>query len=78
MKNIESLTTETITGATNALFDKSEHRNDQKTDLLTGASLSANGEIIAEQLGNVIVKEGKNIQRYLLQQGIGVQLMKAS
>lgn len=78
MKTIEVLCNELTTGATNALFEKTNQKDEKSLYLLTGNSLSSNGEIIEEQLGSVTLKEGKEIQRFLLQQGDVVLLAKGN
>ncbi|GAD78622.1 restriction endonuclease subunit S [Vibrio ezurae] len=78
MKAIAVLCNELTTGATNALFEKTNQRDEKSLYLLTGNSLNSNGEIIEEQLGSVTLKEGKEIQRFLLQQGDVVLLAKGN
>lgn len=78
VKTIEVLCNELTTGATNALFEKTNQKDEKSMYLLTGNSLSSNGEIIEEQLGSVTLKEGKEIQRFLLQQGDVVLLAKGN
>jgi len=78
MKTIASLCSELTTGATNALFEKSDSNDDGALRLLTGSSVSLNGEIIEQQLRQVNIKEGKDIQRFLLQQGDVVLLAKGN
>lgn len=78
MKTIEVLCDELTTGATNALFEKNENNVEGALHLLTGSSVNLNGEIIEQQLSQVTIKEGKNIQRFLLQQGDVVLLAKGN
>ena len=69
---------ELTTGATNALFEKSEQKDEKTTHLLTGSSISLNGEIVQEQLSSVTIKEGKDIQRFKLLEGDVVLLSKGN
>lgn len=78
MKTIELLCKELTTGATNALFEKSEHQDENTVHLLTGSSLNLNGEIVEQQLSNVTIKEGKDIQRFQLEEGDVVLLSKGN
>ena len=78
MKTIELLCNELTTGATNALFEKNESNAEGALHLLTGSSVNLNGEIIEQQLGQVIIKEGKDIQRFLLKEGDVVLLAKGN
>tara|TARA_R110001606_G_scaffold78130_1_gene180449 strand:- start:14048 stop:14644 length:597 start_codon:yes stop_codon:yes gene_type:complete len=78
MKTIEILCNELITGATNALFEKNENNVEGALHLLTGISVNLNGEIIEQQLSQVTIKEGKDIQRFLLQEGDVVLLAKGN
>ncbi|XPF93123.1 restriction endonuclease subunit S [Colwellia sp. RE-S-Sl-9] len=78
MKTIELLCKELITGATNALFEKSEQQDENIIHLLTGSSLNLNGEIVEQQLSNVTIKEGKDIQRFQLEEGDVVLLSKGN
>lgn len=78
MKTISVLCDELTTGATNALFEKNENNAEGALYLLTGSSVSLNGEIIEQQLGQVTIKEGKDIQRFLLQEGDVVLLAKGN
>ncbi len=78
MKTIEVLCNELITGATNALFEKDESNSEGAMRLLTGSSVNLNGEIIEQQLSEIIIKEGKDIQRFLLKEGDVVLLAKGN
>lgn len=78
MKTIEYLCDELIMGATNALFEKSINKDVKSLYLLTGSSLNLNGEIIEGHLGSVTLKEGKEIQRFLLKQGDVILLAKGN
>lgn len=78
MRTIEILCKELTTGATNALFEKSEQKNEKTTHLLTGSAISLNGEIVQEQLSSVTIKEGKDIQRFKLLEGDVVLLSKGN
>ncbi|MDC9499237.1 MULTISPECIES: restriction endonuclease subunit S [unclassified Pseudoalteromonas] len=78
MKTIELLCNELTTGATNALFEKNENNAEGALHLLTGSSVNLNGEIIEQQLGQVIIKEGKDVQRFLLKEGDVVLLAKGN
>lgn len=78
MKTIEILCNELTTGATNALFEKSAQNTEGALHLLTGSSLNSNGEIIQQQLGTVTLKEGKDVQRFLLREGDVVLLAKGN
>lgn len=78
MKTIEVLCNELTTGATNALFEKSESNAAGVMYLLTGSAVNLNGEIIEEQLNPVNIAEGKSIQRFLLQEGDVVLLAKGN
>ncbi|WP_371194805.1 restriction endonuclease subunit S [Glaciecola sp. SC05] len=78
MKTIEALCNELTTGATNALFEKNESRAQEALNLLTGSSVNLNGEIIEQHLSQVTIKDGKNIQRFLLQEGDVVLLAKGN
>nr|WP_306287604.1 restriction endonuclease subunit S [Pseudoalteromonas sp. WY3] len=78
MKTIEVLCNELITGATNALFEKNESNSEGAMRLLTGSSVNLNGEIIEQQLSEIIIKEGKDIQRFLLKEGDVVLLAKGN
>jgi len=78
MKTIELLCKELTTGATNALFEKSEQQDENTIHLLTGSSLNLNGEIVEQQLSNVTIKEGKDIQRFQLEEGDVVLLSKGN
>lgn len=78
MKTIELLCKELTTGATNALFEKSEQQDENTIHLLTGSSLNLNGEIVEQQLSNVTIKEGKDIQRFQLEEGDIVLLSKGN
>ncbi len=78
MKTIEVLCHELTTGATNALFEKSENDSEGTMHLLTGSSVNQNGEIVEEQLSSVTIAEGKSMQRFLLQAGDVVLLAKGN
>ncbi|EOX4935199.1 restriction endonuclease subunit S [Vibrio alginolyticus] len=78
MKTIEVLCNELTTGATNALFEKNAKEAEKSLYLLTGSSLNLHGEIIEDQLGTVTLKEGRDIQRFLLQAGDVVLLAKGN
>lgn len=78
MKTIEVLCNELTTGATNALFEKNESNVEGALHLLTGSSVNLNGEIIEQQLSEIIIKEGKDIQRFLLKEGDVVLLAKGN
>lgn len=78
MKTIEVLCNELTTGATNALFEKNESNSEGAMRLLTGSSVNLNGEIIEQQLSEIIIKEGKDIQRFLLKKGDVVLLAKGN
>lgn len=78
METIELLCKELTTGATNALFEKSDYQDENTVHLLTGSSLNLNGEIVEQQLSNVTIKEGKDIQRFQLQKGDVVLLAKGN
>ncbi|MBT2151365.1 restriction endonuclease subunit S [Pseudoalteromonas tetraodonis] len=78
MKTIEVLCNELTTGATNALFEKNESNSEGAMRLLTGSSVNLNGEIIEQQLSEIIIKEGKDIQRFLLKEGDVVLLAKGN
>lgn len=78
MKTIEVLCSELTTGATNALFEKSESNAAGTMRLLTGSSVNLNGEIVEDQLSPVTIAEGKSIQRFLLQEGDVVLLAKGN
>jgi restriction endonuclease S subunit len=78
MKTIESLCDELATGATNALFEKNESNAEKALNLLTGSSVNLNGEIIEQHLSQVTIKDGKDIQRFLLQKGDVVLLAKGN
>lgn len=78
MKTIEVLCNELITGATNALFEKNESNVEGALHLLTGSSVNLNGEIIEQRLSEIIIKEGKDIQRFLLKEGDVVLLAKGN
>ncbi|MGJ8681191.1 restriction endonuclease subunit S [Paraglaciecola sp.] len=78
MRTIKYLCDEFTTGATNALFEKSAQDTENALHLLTGSSLNLNGEIIDHQLGSVTIKEGKDVQRFLLQEGDVVLLAKGN
>ena len=78
MKTIEVLCNELTTGATNALFEKNESNSEGAMRLLTGSSVNLNGEIIDQQLSEIIIKEGKDIQRFLLKEGDVVLLAKGN
>lgn len=78
MKTIEALCNELTTGATNALFEKNESNSEGAMRLLTGSSVNLNGEIIEQQLSEIIIKEGKDIQRFLLKEGDVVLLAKGN
>jgi restriction endonuclease S subunit len=78
MQTIELLCGELTTGATNTLFEKSEQQDRSGVQLLTGSSLNLNGEIVEQQLTAIKVKEGKNIQRFQLQEGDVVLLAKGN
>ena len=78
MKTVELLCNELTTGATNALFEKNENNAEDALYLLTGSSVNLNGEIIEQQLSQVTIKEGKDIQRFLLQEGDVVLLAKGN
>ncbi|GAA6206661.1 restriction endonuclease subunit S [Thalassotalea sp. SU-HH00458] len=78
MKTIELLCGDLTTGATNTLFEKTEEQGVNTAKLLTGSSLNLNGEIVEEQLTTIRIKEGKNIQRFQLQEGDVVLLAKGN
>ncbi|WP_031568243.1 restriction endonuclease subunit S [Rheinheimera texasensis] len=78
MKTIEMLCNELTTGATNALFEKSESSSEGTMLLLTGSSVNQNGEIVEQQLSQIEIAEGKGIQRFLLQEGDVVLLAKGN
>ncbi|SFT62945.1 Type I restriction modification DNA specificity domain-containing protein [Pseudoalteromonas sp. DSM 26666] len=78
MKTIEVLCNELTTGATNALFEKNESNSEGAMRLLTGSSVNLNGEIIDQQLSEIIIKKGKDIQRFLLKEGDVVLLAKGN
>ena len=78
MKTIEVLCNELTTGATNALFEKNENNVEGTLHLLTGSSVNLNGEIIEQHLSQVTIKDGKDIQRFLLQEGDVVLLAKGN
>ncbi|MEJ6122804.1 restriction endonuclease subunit S [Vibrio sp. 2-Bac 85] len=78
MKTIEVLCNELTTGATNALFEKIENNVEGTLHLLTGSSVNLNGEIIEQHLSQVTIKDGKDIQRFLLQEGDVVLLAKGN
>lgn len=78
MKTIEILCNELTTGATNALFEKSESSSEGTMRLLTGSSVNLNGEIVEDQLSPVTIAEGKSEQRFLLQEGDVVLLAKGN
>lgn len=78
MKTLEMLCDEQTTGATNALFKKGAQNTEGALHLLTGSSLNKNGEIIQQQLGTVTLKEGKDVQRFLLKEGDVVLLAKGN
>lgn len=78
MKTIEVLCKELTTGATNALFEKTDQRDENTVHLLTGSSLNLNGEIVEQQLSKVTIKEGKDIQRFQLKEGDVVLLSKGN
>ena len=78
MKTIEVLCNELTTGATNALFEKNESNAEGALHLLTGSSVNLNGEIIEQQLSEIIIKEGEDIQRFLLKEGDVVLLAKGN
>ncbi|MFT2092115.1 restriction endonuclease subunit S [Paraglaciecola sp. 2405UD69-4] len=78
MKTIEVLCNELTTGATNALFEKNENNVEGALHLLTGSSVNLNGEIIEQHLSRVTIKGGKDIQRFLLQEGDVVLLAKGN
>lgn len=78
MKTIEVLCNELTTGATNALFEKSEKDSEGTMRLLTGSSVNQNGEIVEQQLSSVTITEGKSMQRFLLQAGDVVLLAKGN
>ncbi|MEH6396534.1 restriction endonuclease subunit S [Pseudoalteromonas sp.] len=78
MRTIEVLCNELTTGATNALFEKNESNSEGAMRLLTGSSVNLNGEIIEQQLSEIIIKEGKDIQRFLLKEGDVVLLAKGN
>jgi restriction endonuclease S subunit len=78
MKTIEVLCNELTTGATNALFEKSESSSEGTMRLLTGSSVNLNGEIVEDQLSQVTIAEGKSMQRFLLQEGDVVLLAKGN
>ncbi|MEL0603819.1 restriction endonuclease subunit S [Pseudoalteromonas undina] len=78
VKTIESICTEFSTGATNALFEKSEHQSREKSFLLTGSSVDLNGEILVKELNKVVIKEGKDASRFLLKEGDIVLLAKGN
>lgn len=78
MKTIEVLCNELTTGATNALFEKSENDSEGTMRLLTGSSVNQNGEIVEQSLSQIEIAEGKGIQRFLLQEGDVVLLAKGN
>lgn len=78
METIEVLCNELTTGATNALFEKNENNAEGALNLLTGSSVNLNGEIIEQHLSQVTIKDGKDIQRFLLQEGDVVLLAKGN
>jgi len=78
MKAIELLCGDLTTGATNTLFEKTEEQSVNTVKLLTGSSLNLNGEIVEGQLTTIRIKEGKNIQRFQLQEGDVVLLAKGN
>ena len=78
MKTIEVLCNELTTGATNALFEKSESSSETTMRLLTGSSVNQNGEVVEQQLSQIEIAEGKGIQRFLLQKGDVVLLAKGN
>lgn len=78
METIGVLCNELTTGATNALFEKSAQSAEKTSYLLTGSSLNTNGEIIQQQLGIVTLKEGKDVQRFILKEGDVVLLAKGN
>lgn len=78
MKTIDSVCKELITGATNALFEKSNQNDEKTVHLLTGSSLNLNGEVVEQQLSKVIIKEGKDIERFRLHEGDVVLLAKGN
>ncbi|WP_042146289.1 MULTISPECIES: restriction endonuclease subunit S [unclassified Pseudoalteromonas] len=78
MKTIEVLCKELTTGATNALFEKSDQQDENTAYLLTGSSLNLNGEIVEQQLNKVTIKEGKDVQRFQLKEGDVVLLAKGN
>lgn len=78
MKTIDQLCKELTTGATNSLFEKSDHQGESTIHLLTGSSLNLNGEVIEQQLTNIIIKEGKDIKRFQLKEGDVVLLSKGN
>lgn len=78
MKTIEILCEELTTGATNALYEKCEQKDETTVHLLTGSSLNLHGEIIEQQLTNVNIKEGRDIKRFQLKEGDVVLLSKGN
>jgi restriction endonuclease S subunit len=78
MRTIELLCKELTTGATNSLYEKSDQQDENTVHLLTGSSLNLNGEIVEQQLSNVTIKEGKDIQRFQLKEGDVVLLSKGN
>jgi restriction endonuclease S subunit len=78
MKTIELLCKGLTTGATTSLYEKSDQQGENTIHLLTGSSLNLNGEIIEQQLNNVTIKEGKDIQRFQLKEGDVVLLSKGN
>tara|TARA_R110002049_G_scaffold273474_1_gene451223 strand:+ start:1366 stop:1962 length:597 start_codon:yes stop_codon:yes gene_type:complete len=78
MKTVEILCMELTTGATNALYEKNDQQHEKAVHLLSGSSLSLNGEILEQQLSTVNIKEGKEIQRFQLQEGDVVLLAKGN
>lgn len=78
MKTIDSLCDKLTTGATNALFEKNENNVEDPLHLLTGSSVNLNGEIIEQHLSQVTIKDGKDIRRFLVQEGDVVLLAKGN
>lgn len=78
MKTIELLCKGLTTGATTSLYEKSDQQGENTIHLLTGSSLNLNGEIVEQQLSNVTIKEGKDIQRFQLKKGDVVLLSKGN